>query len=257
VVPVLLVDQIDRISVVTLNRPEARNALNAELMAQLPATLRHLDESPEVDVIVLTGTDPTFCAGLDLRELEAGVLRVGALTRQGTPWPDVAKPVIGAVNGPAITGGLELALWCDFLVASENARFADAHARLGIQPFWGLTWALPAAVGLRNAKMMSATGNPVTASRALAMGLVIEVTPHEQLLSRTLEIAADVASNDGPALRQVLATETDNVGRSKDEAYVVEYARAQEWHANDIDGGRVAERRAAVTARGRSRMGGS
>src|SRR5690606_20981276 len=101
---------------------------------------------------------------------------------QRGPFPDMETPVIGAVNGVAITGGFELALACDFLVASEQARFADTHARVGIMPGWGLTVLLPEAIGFRRAKEMSTTGNFLDAQTALAWGLVNHVVPHAELL---------------------------------------------------------------------------
>ncbi len=100
------------------------------------------------------------------------------LTRAGSPLPPRIKPLIGAINGAAVTGGLELALACDFLIASDQARFADTHARIGIQPFWRLSVLLPQAVGFRNARQMSATGNFIDAERALLIGLVNEIVYH-------------------------------------------------------------------------------
>ena len=143
---VLLVDVADGIATATLNRPESRNALNRDLRRALRDRMRELDEDDSVDAVVLTGADPAFCAGLDLKELAAGgdaLQETGATgavpaTERG-PIPPMRTPVIGAVNGVAITGGFELALACDFLVASEHARFADTHARVGIMPGWGLT----------------------------------------------------------------------------------------------------------------------
>ena len=117
--------------------------------------------------------------------------------------PQLTKPLIGAVNGVAITGGLELVLACDFLVASERARFADTHARMGIMPGWGLTYELPAAVGLRRARQMSATGNFVDAATALTWGLVNHVVPHAELMEFTRRLAADAASNDPAAVRAI------------------------------------------------------
>ena len=114
--------------------------------------------------------------------------------------------MIGAVNGVAVTGGLELALACDLLVASEHARFADTHARVGIMPGWGLSVLLPQAVGLRRAKQMSVTGNYVDAGTALAWGLVNQVVPHEELLPTCRQLAADVASNDPAAVARLLQT---------------------------------------------------
>ena len=152
--PVVLVERSDDgYAVVTLHRPEARNALNAALRAELHRVLRDLDGDESVAAVVLTGSDPAFCAGLDLKELAASPesLRGGfddaADLRR--PVPTMTKPLIGAVNGVAVTGGFELALACDFLVASEHARFADTHARVGIMPGWGLSVLLPQAVGVR------------------------------------------------------------------------------------------------------------
>src|SRR5208282_2153798 len=100
-------------------------------------------------------------------------------------------PVIGAINGAAVTGGLELALACDFLVASERARFADTHARVGIMPGWGLTYELPEAIGVRRAREMSATGNFVGARTAMEWGLVNHLVPHSELLGFARQLAAD------------------------------------------------------------------
>src|SRR3984957_14663804 len=108
----------------------------------------------------------------------------------------MTKPVVGAINGPAVTGGLELALQCDFLIASERARFADTHARVGVMPGWGLTVLLPQAIGLRRAKEMSLTGNYMDAAEALAVGLVNRIVTHDELLPTALALGRDIVSND-------------------------------------------------------------
>ena len=248
--PDVLCDQgEDGVAVVTLNRPDRRNAMSAALLSALRATVAELDASPDVRAIVLTGADPAFCAGLDLTELGEAGSALGA-AGSGPVLPPLSTVLVGAVNGAAVTGGLELALACDFLIASERARFADTHARVGIMPGWGLSYALPEAVGLRRARQMSATGNFVGARMALAWGLVNDVVPHEDLLDVTHRLAADVASNDPAAVQAILATYRAQVIGS--EAAGIEHAARARWHTAGIDRAEVARRRAAVIARGRS-----
>jgi enoyl-CoA hydratase len=252
--PVVLVDVADHVATVTLNRPERRNALSGELITALRDALADLEADSEARVIILTGADPAFCAGLDLTELG----QPGSPLRRvagGPVVPVLAKPLIGAINGVAVTGGLELALACDFLVASQRARFADTHARMGIQPGWGLTVALPEAVGYRRAREMSATGNFVDAQTALEWGLVNHVVPHEDLLAFTTGLAADAASSDQAALRAIFATYDEGSKGSAREAAALEARVHERWHARGIDADQVAERRAAVIARGRSQGG--
>jgi enoyl-CoA hydratase len=249
--PVVLTDVADYVATVTLNRPERRNALSGDLITQLRATLARLDEQTDVRVIILTGADPAFCAGLDLTELSQPGRPLRGMG-SGQVVPDLAKPLIGAVNGVAVTGGLELALACDFLVASERARFADTHARIGIQPGWGLTVALPEAVGTRRAREMSATGNFVSAQTALQWGLVNHVVPHDELLDFTGKLAADCASSDQSALRTIFATYDAGILETRRDALQLERQANARWHAHGIDSAQVAERRAAVIERGRS-----
>jgi enoyl-CoA hydratase len=248
---VVLLEVSDAVATVTLNRPARRNALSGELMASLREALADLDARADVRAMVLTGADPAFCAGLDLTELGQpdGGLR-GVAT--GPVIPDLAKPLIGAVNGAAVTGGLELALACDFLVASDRARFADTHARMGIQPGWGMTVALPAAVGVRRAREMSATGNFVGAHTALAWGLVNHVVPHGELMRFACQLAADAASSDQDAMQAILATYDEGSQGTGREALQLEAQVHARWHAHGIDAGQVARRREAVIERGRA-----
>lgn len=180
----------------TLNRPVARNALNLALTEALMGELKRFDTDSSLRVMIITGTDPAFCAGLDLKDFSDPASpreRVSALLDE---FPRRAKPVIGAINGPAMTGGLELALSCDFLIASERARFGDTHSKIGALAGGGMNSRLPHAVGLRWAKQMSFTCNPVEAATALRIGLVNEVVAHAQLLSRATELAAAIAAHD-------------------------------------------------------------
>ena len=166
--------------------------------------------------------------------------------------PELGTPLIGAVNGAAITGGLELALGCDFLVASDRASFADTHARIGIQPGWGLTVLLPEAVGLRRAREMSATGNFVDARTALEWGLVNHVVPHAELLGFARQLAADIASNDLDAVRAIYSTYQQGALVTGAEAMVLEARAHARWRGGGIDPGEVAGRRGSVIERGRS-----
>ena len=252
----VLVDVRERIATLTLNRPDARNALSSELIGSLRSAVRAAQTDDAIDVLILTGADPAFCAGLDLKELGSGG---GALASKPTdsrrgPLPPGPKPVIGAINGAAITGGFELALACDFLVASDRARFADTHARVGIQPWWGLTVLLPQAIGLRRAREMSATGNFCDAQTALDWGLVNHVVPHDNLLPFTRGLAADIASNDHRAVRRIYATYAEGSLVSAGEAWEVESRAAAAWQGQGLDGDEIERRRQGIVARGRSQL---
>ena len=256
---ILLVDVDHEVAVVTLNRPESRNALSSQLIGLLAAAMNDLDADPEVHAVVLTGADPAFCAGLDLRELGSAGNTLGQSVvppdpgRRG-PFPRMRTPVVGAVNGPAITGGLELALACDFLVASERAVFADTHARLGIQPTWGLSVLLPQAVGVRRAREMSSTGNFVDAVTALAWGLVNHVVAHEKLIDSALGLGRSIAEGDHSAIRRLFQTYEEGSQVTTGEAWRIELEAAREWQGGGIDAEQVAERRARVIERGRSQL---
>ena len=210
--PVLL-DVTERIATITLNRPEARNALSSELLRLLPeADARGRRATTTSTCSILTGADPAFCAGLDLKELgsSAGNLGGGSGADGGRnppgargPFPKLTKPLIGAINGVAVTGGFELALNCDFLVASERAKFGDTHARVGVMPGWGLTVLLPQAIGVRRAREMSFTGNFLSAEEALHFGLVNHVVAHDELLPFTRSLATDIIGNDQDGVRQI------------------------------------------------------
>jgi enoyl-CoA hydratase len=258
---IVLVEVDGPVATVTLNRPDARNALNRALRKALPATLRELDARDDIAAIVLTGADPAFCAGLDLKELAAGgdALRETGATGEPDrevrgPFPDMATPVIGAVNGVAITGGFELALACDYLVASEQARFADTHARVGIMPGWGLTVLLPAAIGVRRAKEMSTTGNFLDAATALGWGLVNHVVPHADLLPFCQQLGRDIASIDPVAVRRMLQTYDEGALRDGAGAWALEAEVAASWQGAGLDPAAIEERRKAVVARGRTQL---
>ena len=244
------------VAVISLNRPEVRNALNSQILRAIPEVIASLEENPEVDVLVLTGTDPAFCAGLDLRELgdTGGNIEPEAQSSMSKgPFPERTKPLIGAINGVAVTGGLELALACDFLIASDRAQFADTHARVGVMPGWGLSVLLPQAIGVRRSREMSLTGNYVGAELAASWGLVNRVVPHEDLIGTVLELAADIRSNNQQGVRQMLQTYESTTSVTLEEGWDVEAQMGREWlRVTNFRPEDVAERRANIQNRGRS-----
>jgi enoyl-CoA hydratase len=257
---ILLVEADRRVATVTLNRPAVRNALSAALRAMLASTMESLDGDDAIDVIILTGADPAFCAGVDLKELggrgSGGGDDVRGLIEVGNPFGPLSKPLIGAINGVAVTGGFELALNCDFLIASEQASFADTHARVGIQPGWGLTVLLPQAIGLRRAREMSTTGNFVDAETALEWGLVNRVVAQGDLLPTCRALAADIVSNDQAGVRRILRTYAESAGITALPARRLEAEVSVEWLRSG--GGRpeeVERRRKAIIERGRTQLG--
>jgi len=197
----LQVEKKDGVAVVTLNRPEAMNALSKAMRSALYRAMVDIDGDPDISVVVLTGAgERAFTAGLDLKELGSDPKAMGAANAEGAEENPVkavelcSKPVIGAINGVAITGGFELALACDVLIASENARFADTHARVGIMPGWGLSQKLSRLLGIYRAKELSLTGNFLDARTAADWGLVNRVVPAADLMPTSLKLASDMAT---------------------------------------------------------------
>jgi enoyl-CoA hydratase len=191
------------VRMLTMNRPHARNALNRDLIEALYGALVEADTDQSVRVVVLTGADPAFCAGVDLKEAQQfGTDYFERFQSHNciTKPAELAKPIIGAINGATFTGGLEMALGCDFLIASDRAVFADTHARVGILPGGGMTARLPGLVGAAMARRLSMTGEVVDAEHAERIGLVTEVVPHEHLLHRAVEIATRIAEVPGPIM---------------------------------------------------------
>ena len=197
------------VAVLSLDRPGARNALSEALRDELLHELERAQNNSAVGAIVLTGRGSSFCAGIDTKELTAKPELIHGIGPRLEPLFSMTKPVIGAINGPAYTGGLELALTCDWLIASERAVFADTHIALGLTAGWGLTVHLSEAVGMRRARQMMTTGDPIDAFTALSWGLVNEVVAHEELLLRATAHARAVVKNDQRAVAMSLATLTE------------------------------------------------
>jgi enoyl-CoA hydratase len=246
---VLLTETADRVRTLTLNRPQSRNALSSALRKQFFAALRDAQADDAVGVVIVTGADPVFCAGLDLKELGDTT----ELPDISPKWPPMTKPVIGAINGAAVTGGLELALYCDILIASEQARFADTHARVGLLPTWGLSVRLPQKVGVGMARRMSLTGDYLSAAEALRTGLVTEVVPHDELLPTARRVAASIAGNNQKAVRALLASYHRIDEAQTNDGLWIEAASARQWMST-ATGDDIAANRDAVIQRGRTQV---
>jgi enoyl-CoA hydratase len=189
-------------AVLTLNRPEALNALSTGLRAELCAAMEDFATDPQVRVVILTGNGRAFSAGLDLKDwndddgVAGGAFDVDPV-RAMTKFPG---PIIGAINGMSITGGLEIALACDLLIASSEARFADTHIHVGLLPGWGLSVRLSRAIGASRAKEMSLTGAFLSAEQAEAWGLVNRVVPPAELMPKARELAEQMCAGDPATL---------------------------------------------------------
>ena len=199
----------DHICRITLNRPERRNALNRRAYDEIEAAFRHAHADPEVRCVIVTGADPSFCSGEDVKEMMTGEARSEPATPRVTFQPTPAamaviecdKPVIAAVNGPAVGWGMELALYADIRIASEKAVFAELFIKRGLISDMGGLLRLPAIVGPAKAAELLYTGDPIDAAEALRIGLVTEVTSHTDLMTRALALAGRIAVNSPLALR--------------------------------------------------------
>src|SRR5579859_1224554 len=250
--PVVLVAKQDGIATVTLNRPDKLNALNRELRLAFCHAMQALRADPEVRVVIITGAGRAFCVGLDLRELGT---RASGIRDEGnatfiTVIDDMEVPVIGAINGFAITGGFELALACDIMIAAEEAQFADTHARVGVMPGGGMSARLPRAVGVRKAKELSLTGNYLTAREAKRMGLVNRVVARDQLMTVAREMAAQITGANQTIVRSMKQLYVRTTGATLDEALRIEQEAFNDFNrkANLAD---LANAGDSVIARGR------
>jgi len=203
----ILVETIERVGLIRLNRPAAKNALSVGLIRGLASTLDAFDATDAVGAIVVTGSDMIFSAGADIKEM-AGMTHARMLA-EGFPGPEwdrltrAATPTIAVVCGPALGGGLELALMCDVIFAADNARFALPEVTLGTLPGLGGTQRLTRAIGKAKAMDMGLTGRSMDAREAEAAGLVARVFPAAQALPESLAIAQALARGSRSAQRMV------------------------------------------------------
>jgi enoyl-CoA hydratase len=253
--PVLDVATSGEVATLTLNRPEAMNALSGALREAIASTFAELEADPDVTVVILTGAGRAFCAGIDLKELstdsDVGFRDIDML-RQIRAF---RGPIIGAINGHAITGGFELALACDVRIASTQACFADTHARVGILPGWGLSQILARLVGISRAKEISLTGNFVSAEQAEAWGLVNRVVEPAELLPTCRALADDMLSCDRASLLDYKRLIDDGFRLPFGDALALE-TRVSREAASRVSPESIAQRRAGILARGRSQSSG-
>lgn len=255
--PVLRIEREAPIAVVTLNRPDQMNALNAPLRLAIGAAFRELEADPKIRAVIVTGAGRAFCAGMDLKEIGGGGDGVTGFDLSVTGQDEMRHgiegfrgPVIAAVNGAAATAGFELALACDVIFAARGAKFLDTHARVGIVPGWGLSQRLPRLIGINRAKEVSLSGNALTAERAYDWGLVNRVCEPDRLLDEAKALACDMASCVPGVMEQVK--------EMIDTGYSMHFADAMEWElrvgtesAKQIDSAEIGKRRAGVMERGR------
>jgi enoyl-CoA hydratase len=241
------------VTTVTMNRPEALNALSAGLRNRLTEVFINLAEDSATEVIVFTGNGRAFTVGLDLKELGGETTAATVVNKDlGKAMLQVNKPIIGAINGYAITGGFELALMCDFMIASEHAKFADTHARVGVVPGWGLSQRLPRLIGINRAKELSLTGNFLDAETAYAWGLVNRVVAADELLATAQQLAKDIVSTE-PVTRNAMRHIMDaGWHTSLTEGLVIERDANREHAKTEVRAEKVAARRAQIQQRGRS-----
>lgn len=257
--PVLLIEKREQVATFTLNRPQALNALSRELRAALVAAFDALRADADVGVVILTGAGRAFTAGLDLKELGDQGFGAGA-TEATVADGDViramarcAQPIIGAINGFAVTGGFEIALACDLLVCSSEARFADTHARVGVMPGWGLSQKLSRAIGIYRAKELSLTGNYLSAQHAAEWGLVNRVVAPDELLPTCRALARDILSCDPIVMRAYKRVIDEGFAQSFADGLRIE-SDAARAHARTLTAESIATRRAGVQARGRQQQ---
>ncbi|MGI8927097.1 MAG: enoyl-CoA hydratase/isomerase family protein [Tepidiformaceae bacterium] len=208
---ILNYDLTDHIATVTLNRPEAMNALTRDLYAELEAAMRRAHSDPDVRCVVITGEGRAFCSGDDVKQIMLGEQRDATVARlrdvrpRPTPAGEAVlncdKPTIAAVNGPAVGWGMDLALMCDIRIASERAKFGELFIKRGLVADLGGLWRLPLAVGPAKAAELLFTGDVIDAAEAQRIGLVSRVVPADELMPTARALAGKIAANPPIAMR--------------------------------------------------------
>jgi enoyl-CoA hydratase len=228
--PHALIERRGHVLVVTMNRPQARNALSGPMMELMRQAWDTADSDPEIRVCVLTGAGGAFCAGADLKAMtsshpgdrfQGGDLDVSVIEPL-LKGRRLTKPLIAAVEGPAVAGGTEILQACDIRVAGASARFGVSEARWGLFPLGGSAVRLPRQIPYTVAADLLLTGRHITAAEALSIGLIGHVVPDGQALEAALEIAAAIAANGPVAVRAILRVIRETEGMAENEAFTLE-----------------------------------
>ena len=228
--PHALIERRGHVLIVTMNRPRARNALSGPMMELMRQAWDTVDSDPEIRVCVLTGAGGAFCAGADLKAMtsshpgdrfQGGDLDVSVIEPL-LKGRRLTKPLIAAVEGPAVAGGTEILQACDIRVAGASARFGVSEARWGLFPLGGSAVRLPRQIPYTVAADLLLTGRHITAAEALSIGLIGHVVPDGQALGKALEIAGAIAANGPVAVRAILRVIRETEGMAENEAFTLE-----------------------------------
>ncbi|KAM6545008.1 hypothetical protein CsatB_025744 [Cannabis sativa] len=220
------------IGFVTINRPRSLNSLTKPMMTDLAQSIKALAQDDSVRVIVLSGSGRAFCSGVDLTSAE-DVFKGDVKDVESDPVAQMElckKPIIGAINGFAVTAGFEIALACDLLVASKGAKFMDTHARFGIFPSWGLSQKLSRIIGANKAREVSLAATPLTAEVAEKLGFVNYVVEENELLNKAREIALAIIKNNQDLVLRYKAVINDGLKLDLGHALSLEKERAHDYY---------------------------
>jgi enoyl-CoA hydratase len=239
--PDALVEQRGHVLIVTMNRPAARNAISGEMMAIMRTAWDQVDQDPAIRVCILTGAGGAFCAGADLKAMNAAPpsdsFRAGAfdpaVIEPLLKGRRLTKPLIAAVEGPAIAGGTEILQATDIRVAGESARFGVSEARWGLFPLGGSAVRLVRQIPYTVAADLLLTGRHINAAEALRIGLIGHVVPDGQALAKALEIADAIAANGPVAVQAILRTIRETEGMAENEAFAIEARLGMAVFASD------------------------
>jgi len=255
---ILLVEKADGVATVTLNRPDSMNALSPELLGELCQAFKSLKEDRAILVAILTGNGRAFCAGLDLKAMASHPGGLDAFAIHGEndvvrAMTDFDRPIIVAVNGVAATGGFELALMGDILIAGESARFADTHCRVGLAPGWGLSQKLSRLIGPSRAREAHFTGNFISAEQAADWGMVSRVVADDELLAECRKVAADIASCVPATVRVYKKLVNDGLATTLGAGMAMEKL-VMGFANKNVSGADIGARRKGVQERGKSQL---